>query len=157
MIFEDTSVDHDGVGIHGVGEVVRSEDGRAGRARSVVRCGEGVLSLVIEQPTPDVQVVRISGELDMLTTPFLETHVRRCIEARGGHVVVDLHRVSFLGASGLGCLVTAQQSANDHGVQLHLTGADHRVVAHPLEIAKLGPDFDIHPTVDCVVAALNKT
>jgi anti-anti-sigma factor len=113
-----------------------------------MRCAEGLLSLVIEQPTPDVRVVWVTGELDLLTTPLLEANVHSCIETGPRHVVVDLGRVSFLGVSGLGCLVTAQQTATGRDVRLHLTGADHRVVARPLEITGLRPSFDIHPTVD---------
>lgn len=34
--------------------------------------------------------MRVSGELDMLTAPLLETHVQRCINQRPGNVVLDL-------------------------------------------------------------------
>jgi hypothetical protein len=38
------------------------------------------------------------------------------------------------------------------GVQLHLTGTDHRAVARSLEITRSCPNFDIHPTTESVVA-----
>ena len=66
--------------------------------------------------------------------------------------MVDLRGVSFLGTSGLACLVAAQKTANGRSVQLHLTGADHRIVARPLDITSLRAGFDIHPTVDSIAS-----
>ena len=63
--------------------------------------------------------------------------------------------ITFVGAAGLRCLLTAQIAAARRGVQLHLTGTDHRAVARPLEITNLQSSFDIQPTVDSVVTMSN--
>ncbi|MGH3786750.1 MAG: STAS domain-containing protein [Pseudonocardiaceae bacterium] len=124
-------------------------------AESVIHCAEEFVCFVIEQPMPDVRVVRVSGELDLLTTPLLEIRLQQCIEKRVGHLVVDLGGVTFLGAAGLTSLVAARKAATGLGVQLHLSGTDHRAVARPLDITMLRPSFDIHPTADAVVAVVS--
>ena len=95
------------------------------------------LRVAIDQPIPDVGVVRVAGALDMQTAPQLESCLLSQIDGHSGHVVVDLSKVTFLGAAGLGCLVKARQAAACHHVTVHLTGVDHRAVAVPLEITGL--------------------
>ena len=101
---------------------------------------------------PGVRVVRVAGELDLLTAPQLDSCLLSQIDARGGHVVVDLSKVTFLAAVGLGSLVKAREVATCHHVELHLTGVDHRAVARPLEITELRPTFTIHPSAESVIA-----
>ena len=114
--------------------------------------GAEALHVAIDQPMPGVRVVRVAGELDMLTAPQLASCLLRQIDARGGHVVVDLSKVTFLGAAGLGSLVKAREVATCHHVELHLTGVDHRAVACPLEITGLRPTFTIQPSAESVIA-----
>lgn len=87
-------------------------------------------------------VLRVSGELDMMTTPILERWIRGA-ELRGNPVtVLDLERVSFMDSSGLHCLLLAAERANSEGRDfgvinaaaivrrvLHLTNADHLLTA----------------------------
>ena len=114
--------------------------------------GTESLRVAIDQPMPGVRVVRVAGELDLLTAPQLDSCLLSQIDARGGHVVVDLSKVTFLAAVGLGSLVKAREVATCHHVELHLTGVDHRAVARPLEITELRPTFTIHPSAESVIA-----
>ena len=107
-----------------------------------------VLRVAIDQPIPGVRVVRVAGELDMQTAPQLHCCLLSQIDGRGGHVVVDLSKVTFLGAAGLESLVRARQAATCRHIKLRLTGVDHRAVARPLEIAGLLPTFAIHPLTE---------
>jgi len=147
-----SGVDCDGADAAPAGAVRRSGDKAADRAGLAILRAEESITFAIEQPAPDITVLRVTGELDMLTTPLLESCLRERIEAGCGHLVVDLRGVSFLAVAGLRCLIIANKTAPRLGVQLHLTGTDHRAVARPLEIARLHPSFDIHPTVESVVA-----
>ena len=52
----------------------------------------------------------MAGELDMQTAPQLHSCLLSQIDGRGGHVVVDLSKVTFLGAAGLESLVRARQA-----------------------------------------------
>ena len=63
--------------------------------------GAEALRVAIDQPMPGVRVVRVAGELDMLTAPQLDSCLLSQIDGRGEHVVVDLSKVTFLGAAGL--------------------------------------------------------
>lgn len=143
------------IGAARVEEMVRSDHAMAGRTRTALPGAENFVSFAIEQPVQDIRVVRVAGELDLLTTPLLKIRLQQGIEGGPGHLVVDLRGVTFLAVSGLKCLTTARKAAARRGVQLHLTGTDHRVVARPLEITGLRASFDIHPTVDSVVAILD--
>jgi len=105
----------------------------------------GVFRVAIEQLIPSVRVVRVAGELDMQTAPQLHSCLLSQIDGRGRDVVVDLSKVTFLGAAGLESLVRAREAATCRHIKLHLTGVDHRAVALPLEITGLFPTFAIHP------------
>jgi anti-sigma B factor antagonist len=110
------------------------------------------LRVAIDQPMPGVRVIRVAGELDMLTAPQLDSCLLSQIDVHGRHVVVDLSKVTFLAATGLGSLVRAREAATCHHIKLYLTGADHRAVAHPLKITGLCPTFTIHPSTEAVIA-----
>lgn len=112
------------------------------------------LRLVIDQPMPGVRVVQVAGELDLLTMPQLDSRLLSQINGCGGHVVVDLSEVTFLGAAGLGGLVKAREAATRHGVELYLIGVDHRAVALPLEITGLRTMFAIHSSTHSVIATV---
>jgi anti-sigma B factor antagonist len=147
-----SAVDHDGNGAARADQARRLDPETSYQARLVGLGANECLRWVIEQPAPEVKVLRVIGEVDLLTTPLLETRLQESIDQCPRHLVVDLGGVTFVGAAGLRALVTAHQTARRVGVQLHLTGTDHRAVARPLEIIRLRPSFDIHPTVESVVA-----
>jgi anti-sigma B factor antagonist len=147
-----SAVDHDGNGAARADQARRLDPETSYQARLVGLGANECLRWVIEQPAPEVKVLRVIGEVDLLTTPLLETRLQESIDQCPRHLVVDLGGVTFVGAAGLRALVTAHQTARRVGVQLHLTGTDHRAVARPLEITRLRPSFDIHPTVESVVA-----
>jgi anti-sigma B factor antagonist len=128
---------------------VATDQGSAG-----CRGGEA-LRVAIDQPMPGVRVVRVAGELDMLTAPQLDSCLLSQIDVRGGHVVVDLSKVTFLGAAGLGTLARAQEAATCHHIELHLAGVDHRAIARPLEITGLRPTFALHPSTESVIARID--
>ena len=138
--------------LHDTTRTDRDGAGSVLAAGSVIDSADGFISFVIDEPAPDVCVVRVRGELDLLTTGVLDLHLLRHIEGNPGCVVVDLSEVTFLGAAALTSLLVAKQAATRWGVQLYLTGADHRAVARPLEITKLWTSFDIRPTVESIVA-----
>jgi anti-anti-sigma factor len=86
-------------------------------------------------------VVQVAGELDMQTAPQLDSRLLSQIDVRVRHVVVDLSKVTFLGAAGLESLVRAREAATCHHIKVHLAGVDHRAVTLPLD----------HPAAPCVL------
>jgi anti-sigma B factor antagonist len=84
-------------------------------------------------------VVTVAGEVDIATVAQLREPLFE-LAAGGWPLVVDLDRVSFIDASGLGALVGAARRAAGHGASLHavcgrpqtvrlfrLTGLDHQI------------------------------
>ena len=65
-------------------------------------------------------VVRVSGELDMDTSPMLEDCLREVIDAGARRVVLDLAGVAFMDSSGLSLLVLTHRRLADVGGRLCL-------------------------------------
>ncbi|MGH3548828.1 MAG: anti-sigma factor antagonist [Pseudonocardiaceae bacterium] len=115
----------------------------------------GQLGLTVQLPTVGTRVVAVDGELDALTVPLLEACVREQLAAAPAHLILDLQPVSFLGSSGLNCLLHARELAEQTtGTQLHLAGLVTRVVARPLQVTGLAVRFDTYPTLTEALATL---
>ena len=112
---------------------------------------EQVIDLDVEHQG-EVALVRVGGEVDMLTTPMLSECLTEQLQAEPAMLVLDLRRVGFLGSSGLAALVTAREDATARGVTLRLVSADHAVL-RPLTATGLTELFDIYPDVE---TALNR-
>ncbi|MEU9475563.1 STAS domain-containing protein [Streptomyces sp. NPDC048191] len=101
----------------------------------------------------DWAVLRVSGELDLMTSPILRHHVHDVV-AEGHHsLVVDLSDVFFCDSSGVGVLVAARRLIRSCQGRLRLIlpdrGADdgshvNRVLG-ALGVRRL---FDVRPDVE---------
>lgn len=129
--------------------------GDAGRNVAMSSAEDAVAEQVIDldvQRDGDTVVVRVGGEVDMLTTPLLGTCLNEQLQAAPAMLVVDLSRVGFLGSSGLAALVTARDEAGAQGVTLRLVSADHAVL-RPLNATGLADLFDIYPDLQAALGA----
>jgi len=114
---------------------------------------EQVIDLDVQRNDNDnVVVVRVGGEVDMLTTPLLGTCLTEQLRTEPAMLVVDLTRVGFLGSSGLAALVTARDEAGTRAVTLRLVSADHAVL-RPLHATGLAELFDIYPDLQAALDA----
>lgn len=136
--------------------LARSADHKAAGVWPAGQRAEQAVRFSSDQPAPGVRVVRVAGELDSLTAPLLDHHLQTHLQRGGSHVVLDLSEVTFLSAAGLTSLITARNTATGGGIELHLTGADHRAITRPLEILELRATFDVHPTVQSIVDAISR-
>ena len=59
----------------------------------------------IARPAPDVVVLAVFGEIDIVTAPDLDAAVARALAAPVRHLVVDLSGVTFFGSLGLATLI----------------------------------------------------
>jgi anti-sigma B factor antagonist len=91
-------------------------------------------------------VLRVCGEIDMLTTPRLRSELAKLIDAAPRVIVLDLAAVSFFASSGLASLVEAQDAAGAAGVQLRLA-CPSRSVRRPLQMTGLAGRFEIYQDV----------
>ena len=111
---------------------------------------EQVIDLDVERKD-DVVVVRVGGEVDMLTTPMLGSCLSEQLQSDPGMLVVDMRRVGFLGSSGLAALVTAREEAGTRDVTLRLVSAGHAVL-RPLTATGLAELFDIYPDLETALS-----
>jgi anti-sigma B factor antagonist len=63
-------------------------------------------------------VLRIAGELDAYTAPFLRDRMRDLTAVGVRHVIADLRQVDFLDSTGLGVLVGGLKRFREHGGSL---------------------------------------
>lgn len=62
-----------------------------------------------------VVVIGVSGELDLASSPALETELARGAASNAEFVVVDLRNLEFMDSTGLSVLVRAHQRATENG------------------------------------------
>lgn len=109
------------------------------------RTGQAI-GLTVSHPTPDVTVVSVSGEIDMLSAPALRAYVTTNL-VDDGTFVLDLSGVSFLGSAGLAVLVGAAQESGTRAIAFAVVAAD-RAVTRPIVATGLGEVFDVHASLD---------
>jgi anti-anti-sigma factor len=109
------------------------------------------LRIAIEQVRPDLAVVRLTGDLDLLTAPLLHDQLWPLLAGPDGMVIIDLSGVVFLGSAGLSELAAASDTAGRHGTVMRLV-ADTHAVLRPLEVTGMHTLFPIFDTVDSAVA-----
>lgn len=77
--------------------------------------------LQIEETIVDSEaVLRLHGDLDPHTAPFLADAVKGRIEAGDRTVVLDLSDVSFIDSSGLRAMLTAHRELSERDGELRL-------------------------------------
>jgi anti-anti-sigma factor len=100
---------------------------------------------------PDgVHVLHVAGEIDALTKGAFAEALHDAVSRSAGLLVVDLARVTFLSASGIGALATEFHRAAGCGVELRLAGP-RRTARRALEITGL---LDLVPCHATLVQAL---
>ena len=113
-----------------------------------------LLDLSVTYPAPGVCVLRLGGELDMLTSTLLTTCLDKELAASPPNLVLDLQSVRFISSAGLFALFRARNLARVRGSVLHLAGMDQQVVRRELERAGLLPYFHTFPTLDHALSTL---
>ncbi|MEU6847840.1 STAS domain-containing protein [Streptomyces sp. NPDC046716] len=117
----------------------------------------GVVLKVTESGQGDWAVVRVSGEMDLVTSPALRQQVHDAV-ADGRHsVVLDLSDVLFCDSSGVGVLIAARRLMRSCQGQLRLIlpargaedGSHVNRVLGALGVRRL---FEVYPDVAAAVA-----
>ncbi|TNC24665.1 STAS domain-containing protein [Amycolatopsis alkalitolerans] len=89
-------------------------------------------------------VLVVSGDIDMVTAPDFEKHLRSALRDRPRTLVVDLGGVEFLGSAGLTALVAARQEAGTH-TRLRVV-APSSATARPLQLTGLDQEIPVFAT-----------
>jgi len=89
-------------------------------------------------------VVELSGEIDLAGAGLVSTHLDQVTAVGRPRILVDLRRVSFIDAGGLGPLARARDRALRRGGELSLVCTDPRIL-RTLRLAGLLPAFPVTP------------
>jgi|SRR4051794_22224198 anti-sigma B factor antagonist len=122
--------------------------------REEVADGGDGFRISARQVNPDILLVAIAGDLDVLTVAQTATFLTQTAAASTPrHLILDLSEVTFLTSSGIGLLIAASENGT-YG-RLHLLGVlENRSVQRPLASVGLLGLFDIAPDLDTLLARL---
>jgi RNA polymerase sigma-B factor len=98
-----------------------------------------------EQPNPELVVVSVFGDIDLLTASPLHEHLSRVLAAGTACVVIDLTHTLFLAATALSVLIDIGRAAAQQGTTLQLRAPQQSLPAQVLNTAGLNRLFDIVP------------
>ncbi|EHR50002.1 anti-anti-sigma factor [Saccharomonospora marina XMU15] len=105
-----------------------------------------------EQRSSDVVLVRVSGEVDLLSAPELRRWVREAISPGIG-VVLELDGIGFLGSAGLSVLAELCEQAGREGLRWAIV-ATKRVVLRPLEATGLVSQMSVYGSTEDAIHAV---
>jgi len=98
-------------------------------------------------------VMRVSGEIDVVTSSMLRRELTLHMSSRRRALVVDLSGVTFMDSTGLGVLVRAERQLHERGGRMALV-VDHARIVDLLRITALGKVFEVHRTVQEATSVL---
>ncbi|CAA0136148.1 Anti-sigma-F factor antagonist RsfB [Mycolicibacterium vanbaalenii] len=107
--------------------------------------------VVTERWVNRVAVVSVSGVVDMLTSPQLETAIDGALGQQPAGVVIDLTEVEFLASAGMGVLVAAHDKAGSE-VSFSVV-ADGPATSRPLKLVGIADIVSLFPNLDEALAA----
>lgn len=97
-------------------------------------------------------VVSVSGVVDMLTAPQLESAIRAGLAQDPAGLVVDFSAVEFLASAGMGILVAIHDEVAPN-VKFCVV-AEGPATSRPLKLLGIADIIPLYPTVDEAIAAL---
>jgi len=105
-----------------------------------------LLAVIVHPDPPDAVVFSVRGDVDILSSPFLQRVLLSQLDAATSLVTVDLTGVSFLGAAGLTVLLNVTRAMVAAESRLRLIARTHAVLL-PLTVSGLAGEFDIYPAL----------
>jgi anti-sigma B factor antagonist len=110
-----------------------------------------VINVQVSSPAKGSRVLRVVGDIDMLTAPMLDSMIADQLQSVLDILVLDLHDVNFMSSAGLASLVTARNQADETGTTLRLVATGDPVL-RPLTVTGLATIFEIHPDLETALA-----
>ncbi len=98
-------------------------------------------------PDSDRYVITVSGEVDLATSPELDTAIIAAIKSGSSSLVIDLTDVSFMDSSGLGVIVRGLKRCREADNDLDLVITNERVLK-VFGITGLDQVIPIHDSIE---------
>jgi anti-sigma B factor antagonist len=102
-----------------------------------------LIGVAVESVAAGVTLVRVRGEVDLLTAPLLRAELDHQVDLMPSVLIIDLTRVTFFGASGVEVLIEVCQRARRTETLLRLVH-NTRAVARMVKILQLDRLFPIY-------------
>jgi anti-sigma B factor antagonist len=84
-------------------------------------------ALRVENLTPGLRLLAITGELDLFAAPELKATIADALEGLTRDLIVDLTDTAFIDSSGLAALILAMKRARSRGGHLVVVDGDGSV------------------------------
>jgi anti-sigma B factor antagonist len=91
--------------------------------------------------------IAIEGGLDSATAPHLETSIETCLADGATALILDLSATDYVSSMGLRVFLSTLKTLKASGGRFVLAGLNGEV-QEIIDLAGVGPLFDIYPTVD---------
>lgn len=98
-------------------------------------------------PGSDRYVITVSGEVDLATSPDLDTAIIESVDSEASSIVIDLTDVSFMDSSGLGVIVRGLKRCREADKDLDLVITSDRVLK-VFGITGLDQVIPIHDSIE---------
>lgn len=95
----------------------------------------------------------LKGSLDGHTFTQLEQDMQQLLQPEINHLVIELAELTYIASSGIGTLISANQTVNQRGGKLHLVKPT-AMVREVFNILGLAALFPIHETTAEALAAI---
>ena len=111
----------------------------------------------IEQETQGaVQIMRLSGSLDMYSFPRLESHLHALFEKGQYNLILDFRDLDYIGSAGLGALIGFAKQAREHGGDVKLLRVPERI-GKIIELLGFTKVLQVHAAEESALASFQKT
>ena len=75
----------------------------------------------------NVQLIRLTGSLDMYSFPRLETQLAELFRQGHYRIVLNCRELDYIGSAGLGALIGFAKEAREHGGDVKLLNVPERI------------------------------
>lgn len=105
-----------------------------------------------QEPRGAVQLIRLSGSLDMYSFPRLEGQLAALFQEGRYYVVLDCRGLDYIGSAGLGALIGFAKQAREHSGDVRLLNVPDRIY-RIIELLGFTKVLSVHNTEEDAIAS----
>lgn len=103
-----------------------------------------------------IELVRLSGSLDMYSFPRLETHLATLFQEGHHRVVLDCASLDYIGSAGLGALIGFAKEAREKGGDVKLVNVPDRIYKI-IELLGFTKVLQVHANPEAALASFSQS